>query len=406
MNSLLKKRRGVRLSGTIAAGLMLIVNGCKGYGDNFSGSPQNPSNLYWSVAVVDVNGDGKNDVVVSYTSATSATSQQGLVAVYLQNAAQPGSFLAPTTYSVDVSPVSLTVGDLNGDGKPDIAVVTQPASYSGASNVQVLLQETASPGHFLATTRYATGAFPNAVAIGDLNGDGKADIAVADSTGISVLFQSATPGTFSAPTTLALGAAETSVATADLNGDKAQVVAVSGYSVAVFLQNAAAPGTFGSATTYAAGLQPKWVGVADLDGDGNPDLAVANQGAPSGGSASVSVLLQNPAAPGTFLSARDYSTVHEATMVIISDVNGDGKPDLVVAAGDRVSIFLQDPSMAGQFQAALDYGVNFGVNAIAVGDVNGDGKPDLVIADSGGVWVRLQDAANPGTFLAAIQIAK
>lgn len=65
MNSLLKKGRGVRLSGTIAAGLMLFVNGCKGYGDNLFGSPQNPLNLYWSVAVADVNGDGKNDVVVS-----------------------------------------------------------------------------------------------------------------------------------------------------------------------------------------------------------------------------------------------------------------------------------------------------------------------------------------------------
>jgi hypothetical protein len=393
----------------LACTILPILNGCNLTGNGI-GLGSQPLTLYWSVAVADVNGDGKTDVVASYTYSTNATSNQGFVAVFLQEPANPGKFLPPAKYRVGDHPMSMAIADLNGDDKLDIVTANTSVNgevNNGSNNVSVLLQDPARPGQFLAASSYATGMFPNAVATGDLNGDGRPDLAVGDNTRVSVLFQSSTsPGTFLAPKTLAT-ASPTSVAIADLNADKkADLVAVNGTSVAVFLQNEASPGTFSNPTTYGAGLQPTWAAIADFNGDGKPDLAVANQGAPSGGSGSVSVLLQDPASPGVFLSARDYTTLHGSNFVVISDLNGDGKLDLAAADLDRVSIFLQDSSVPGQFQAAVEYVSAIPVTSVAVGDLNGDGKPDLVMADSDGIVIRLQDPANLGVFLPQVIIAK
>jgi hypothetical protein len=148
------------------------------------------------------------------------------------------------------------------------------------------------------------------------------------------------------------------------------------------------------------------VAIADLNGDGKPDLAVATQGAPAGVTGSVSVLLQDPVNPGVFLSARDYTTLHAANFLTISDLKGDGKPGVAAGVGDRVSILLQDPNVAGQFQAAVDHVSAIPVTSVAVGDLNGDGKPDLVIADSDGIVIRFQDPATPGVFLPQVIITK
>jgi hypothetical protein len=396
--------------GLAAFATVLILNGCNIAGNGI-GLGSQPLTLYWAVAVADINGDGKADIVASYTYATSPTSNQGFVAVFLQDPANSGKFLPPVRYSVGDHPMAMAIADLNGDGKPDIVTVNVSLAgeiNSGSNNVSVLLQDPARPGQFLPATNYATGMFPNAVAIGDLNGDGRPDLAVGDSTGVSILFQSSTAaGTFMAPMTLNMAGAGSSVAIADLNGDKkADLVVVNKVSVVVFLQNAASPGTFAGPTIYGAGLQPTWVTIADLNGDGKPDLAVANEGAPTGGNGSVSVLLQNPSAPGTFLSAVDYAAVHASNLVVISDLNGDGKPDLAANVGDRVSILFQDTHVPGQFQAAVDLAGAVPVSSVAAADLNGNQKNDLVIADANGISIVFQDPAKPGSFLAPIVIAK
>jgi hypothetical protein len=397
----------------IAACIMLpLLGGCNVSKDG-SGPGSQPFNLYWSVAGADVNGDGKPDIVASYTHfTTGGSSDRGFVAVLLQDPTKPGTFLPPATYSVGDHPVALAVGDLNGDGKPDIVTANSTLNgvpNSASNNVSVLLQDPAKPGQFLAATTFATGLEPSAVAIGDLNGDGKADLAVADNTGISILFQSAsTPGTFSSPMTFGLGLPATSVAIADVNGDgKADLLWVSGSSVGVAVQDPAKPGTFSESTTFAAGLQPLWVAVADLNGDGKPDLAVANFGASDGSSpGSVSVLLQNPAAPGSYLSARNYATGKGSSFVLLAQLNGSGKPDLVIGNIDSVSILSHDPNSPGQFQAATNYACSIPVSSVAVGDLNGDGKLDLVIADRDGVAIRFQDPTIPGAFPDSIVITK
>jgi len=412
-----------RVSLFVCAALMLSA--CGGGGGGGGGETIPPFDSYSSVAVKDLNGDGLPDVVAVYAHISGAPPHPGFVAVYLQNAANPGHFLPASTYAVGNDPESVAVADLDGDGRPDIVTANAILSANGAGNstVSVLLQDATHPGHYLSAVNYATGADPVFVAIGDLNGDGKPDLAVADSTGISVLLQDSA-GKFLPKTTIATGAPCSSVAIVDLDGDGTpDLLATDAVSVLVLLQNPGDGGSFRAPVRYAAGQQPLYAVAGDLNGDGKPDIAVANIGTPSDlTKASVSVLLQDPALPGAFLPAVNYATQADSTAVAIADLNGDGWPDLSVAnsgtlagvcppdcnsANTGISVLLQDGATAGHFGAAVDYpatGNDF-VTGVAVADVNGDGRPDLIVLQAGGVFVRIQDPLNPGHFLAAQSIA-
>ncbi|HZC25060.1 MAG TPA: VCBS repeat-containing protein, partial [Candidatus Binatia bacterium] len=337
----------------------------------------------------------------------------GFVAVFLQDPAQAGQFLAPVTYDVSNDPVALVAGDLNGDGKPDLVSVNtiMNASGTGDSSVSVLLQDPANPGKFLSATNYPTGFSPVSAAIGDLNGDGRPDLAVSDTTGISILLQSSTAaGQFLPLTTIPVSNGGTSsIAIADLNGDGKPDLVATASDLNIFMQNPSSPGNFLSPVHYAVGAQPISIAVADLNADGHLDLAIANLGSPDGTTpASVSVLLQNPAAAGNFLSATNYPTGIYSLMIAAADLNGDGKPDLVVAnmgtyTGGSVSVLLQDPAMPGAFQAATDYPESGPVSWVAVADLDGDGSNDLAIA-ANYLEIRFQDPANPGSFLQPIML--
>lgn len=402
---------------TIVACALTFFQGCGDGGGSTTG-PIPVFSLYFSVAVADLNGDGKNDIIACYSFVDGPPPHPGFVAVYLQNQSKPGTF-SRATYNVGNDPVSVVIGDLDGDGKPDIVTTNTILSAlgKGSSNVSVLLQDPTKPGQFLSATNYDTGTAPTSVAMGDLNGDGKPDLAVADAGGISVLFQNpSVSGSFLPRTALSIGSSAASVAIADLNGDnKPDLIATTEGSVTILLQIPAVPGSFSSPTRYGAGLQPIFAAVADLNADGRPDLAVANLGSPSDGTtSSVSVLLQNPAALGDFLTAMNYRTGVRSSVVAIADLNSDGKADLVVAnngglaggcppdcgtAGTGVSVLLQDPFSAGQFRAATNYVGTDQVLWVAIADIDGDNRPDLVISQGGGIVIRYQDPTAPGTFL-------
>jgi hypothetical protein len=202
------------------------------------------------------------------------------------------------------------------------------------------------PG-FIAARAFDAGVVPYSVALGDFNGDGISDLAVANK------------GTNAS------------------NG-----------SVSVLLGNG--DGTFQPAVTYAVGTGPDSVAVGDFIGDGIPDLAVANYGG------NVSVLLGN--GDGTFQPARAFPAGSSLGSVAVADFNDDGIPDLAVAGtagGVRVLLGNGD----GTFQTSnVSYVTGNDAISMVVGDFNGDGLPDLAVANlySSDVSILLNDGAWTG----------
>ena len=361
-----------------------------------------------AVVIADVNGDGKPDLVVTnWCSFTSCTVPGNNIGVLLGNG--DGTFLPAVTYpSLGLYADAIAVADLNGDGRPDLVVANcgsnsqnNCVSTSGSGDLAVLLGN--GDGTFKAAVPYSLGASgATSVAVTDVNGDGKPDVIVATGSStaglVGVLLGNGDGSLLAEVTYSSGGLSPLALAVADVNGDgKPDVVVANQWTdntdtnsnVAVLLNDGT--GKFPSGIQYGTGgFFPDSVAIADVNGDGNPDLVVANSSVlSSGGLGNVGVLLGN--GKGAFRAAVAYdSGLYGAAAVAVADVNGDGKLDLVVAncsgsssdcsgGGGNVGVLLGNGD--GTFQTALPFGPGgntpFGV---AVGDVNGDGRPDIVTA--------------------------
>jgi len=408
-----RRRKFPLLESTAGAALLLGLLGCWGHtgggpyllGSGYAGPAQS-----YGVAVADLNGDGKPDLVSS-TSAGGAY-PNGFVSVDLQLATAPGTFLGPIRSAAGTNPSVFAVASFQGSTLPGLVVVNPPVAPdpTATNTVSVLLPDPTVAGGFLAPTALAVGTRnPSGVAASDPAGQGTPFVAVAADGGSDVLvfFQGTSAGTYGAATPVAAGGVPTAVAVADLNGDGYPDLAVTttGNTLSVILQNAAQPGTFLAPVSYPVGSGPAAVTVADLDGDGKPDLVVANGGtATAPTTQGLTILLQDPANAGAFKDGVTYSVGdYGSTAVAVGDLNGDGKPDVAVAnlglpgLPGSVSVLLQDPANPGAFLTAVPYGGAYGPTGVAIGDLNGDGLPDLAIAD-GGTLVRFQVSGKPGTF--------
>ena len=282
---------------------------------------------------------------------------------------------APRGFDAGSGPQSVAVGDFNGDGKPDLAVVN---SYS--NNVSILLGN--GDGTFQIHVDYPTGAQPGSVAIGDFNGDGKLDLAVVNSysNNVSVLLGNGN-GTFQPAVSYGTGSGTgpAFVAVGDFNRDGKLDLAVANSNstyVSVLLGNG--DGTFQTAVNYDVGGAPTSIAVGDFNHDGKLDLAVAVP--VPGPSTYVSMLLGN--GDGTFQTAVNYNAPYAPDAVAVGDFNGDGNLDLVVGnRSSNISVFLGNGD--GTFRTAVNYSAGYNPSSVAVGDFNNDGTLDLAVANSG-----------------------
>ncbi|MBZ5656528.1 MAG: FG-GAP-like repeat-containing protein [Acidobacteriia bacterium] len=348
-----------------------------------------------SVAVADVNNDGKPDLIVANCGKTLDTCLSGVVGVLLGNG--DGTFKPPVTYgSGGAIAQSVAVGDVNNDGKPDL-VVANGCDSQGCAHAVIGVLLGNGDGSFQPALTYSSGGYySDSVAVADVNNDSKPDLLVSNfcsdsscANGTVAVLLGNGDGSFGTALTYNSGGIQTtSIAVRDVNNDGKPDLLITNEcvsksscdgSVGVLLGNG--DGTFQPATTRGSGgSAAESIAVADVNNDGKPDLLVANQqGSSPNYSQVLAVLLGN--GDGTFQPTVSYSFGGSgAQSGAVGDVNGDGKPDLVLAGGSAVGVLLGNGD--GTFQPAETYSSGgYPAYSVAVADINGDGRPDVLVTN-------------------------
>ena len=402
------------LGSGVPVGLAIVPGG-------FSGGPSvdsllvaisNPdgslkSNTYYPVIsnpngllVADFNNDGKKDVVVVSSGSSSAGSNT--VTVFLGKG--DGTLQAAAYYPAHTSPISAVAYDFNGDHNLDLAIAN-----SGSGDVSILLGR--GDGTFAAPVNYPAVAGVASLALGDFNGDGKVDLAAGGGKTLSILFGNG-DGTFRAAGNLALSISPTALAPGDFNKDGRLDLAVtdlSGGTVSILLGDGT--GKFSAEYDYVAGYEPASLFAMDLDGDGNLDVLIGTGHpdilAPNQYSDTLTAFFGR--GDGTLIGPPTYPTgagIDGVHSMALADFDGDGKPDLAVAAGD-VWILLSrgGGSFKTPVRLAMPASNNSSASAdtLAAADFNGDGKQDLVVGTAFGNGVYVFLGNGDGTFQAPVQ---
>jgi hypothetical protein len=342
-----------------------------------------PRTDYYSYGVVDValgdvNGDGIPDMV-------TASIWGWYIGVRL--GVGDGSFGDESYAGSAYSPRDIQLEDVDSDGYLDVVVANYDGGYYGAG-LSVFLGD--GVGNFTTVLNFDVGYGTTAVAVGDVTGDGAPDLVATsdyDST-VKVLTNNG-DRTFGAAVSYPVGAYPVDVALADMDGTSGLDIVTAnnlgGYnneSLTILFNTGG--GMFGPAVGFPAGLYNVALAVDDLNGDGAMDVVTID----SLSSASLYVLLNSGG--GTLQSPAVYALDGlGGSSVAIGDVNGDGAPDVIAAAaynatftGSTISVFVNSNDGSGSFGASQSVEATYGTSDIDVGDVDSDGHLDLVAASA------------------------
>ena len=313
--------------------------------------------------MVDMDGDGILDVALSNGADIRP-------AGVFQNTGRIDSIVfqnGQLIYYGGAGPFYIATGDLDGDGRPDIAVA---GNYSNA----VFIFKNISTGNHIAYQHiadYPVQGSPGNIAISDLDGDGKADLAVISDNYLSVFRNKSTPGNISLATVQPFATQlsfhqQSDMVLGDLNMDgKPDIITITSSSVnqlSVF-QNNSTPGniSFLPKTDYIPGNGPRSIGIADFNGDGKPDIGVLNVLTPS-----ISIFRNISSGANISLDNKvDYPVASGGGTVSFGDIDGDGKPEIILVRNHANSISIFKNLMSNGTQPKI---ISFAPTSANTGD--------------------------------------
>ncbi len=333
----------------------------------------------FSVATGDLDNDGKPDIAVVNVGAAT-------VSVY-RNIGVGGtiSYAPKVDFITGSQPYSVSLADYNGDGKLDLAV----ANYNSATVSIFMNTCTNGTISFSPKVDFTTNSGPSNIISNDFDGDGKTDIATANgaSTSISILRNNGALGiiSFAPKVDFTTGTVPYVLSSGDIDGDGKVDIAVANHnsnSVSIY-RNTCVSGTisFAPKVDFTTSTQPRGITIGDIDQDGKLDVAITNYG-----SNSLSIL-RNLSNIGTisFAPKVDIATGTQPYSVSIADIDGDNKIDATVVnfGGNSISV-LKNTSISGSvnFAPKVDYSTGTQPRGCAITDFDGDGKLDISIVNA------------------------
>jgi hypothetical protein len=325
-----------------------------------------------------MDSDGKPDVIT--TNASSNT-----VSVLLnETTGAINHFASPVSFPTGTSPANSSVGDVDGDGRKDLVVAN-----AGSNTVSVFRNlSTVGTVSFAPRVDFPTGSNPRGLAIQDLDEDGRPEIVITNyaSKSLSVL-KNTSSGignvSFVGKIDYATGNGSSAIAVGDMNGDSKPDLAVANALTNAFsiFKNTGAGGSisFAAKADFHILDNPAAIAISDLDKDGRMDVAMVVS--PS----NAQILVYRNTSSGGNLSfeyALNLMTEIQPTSIAIANINGDDKPDLVVSNDDSagsVSVYKSTSTVGNiWFNTKTEFTTGNSTQTLALGDVNEDGRPDII----------------------------
>jgi RHS repeat-associated protein len=329
----------------------------------------------------DVDGNQTIDLIV-------ANSGDRSVSVLLGNG--DGTFDASTQeeFGVIDRPSAVAIGDFNDDGKADLVTVN-----TSDNSVSVLLGN--GDGTFAAATRYGAGLRPKSIALGDLDKDGDLDIAIANQTSGTVsILKGSGDGAFAAPVAFSAGDGIAQVNITDVNQDgNLDLVTMNTTDSNIAVLLGLGNGSFDVPTTIALEDAPVALAVADIDRDGQLDIVVAIDAENAD-----NLFTLKGQGDGNFVAGAAYELRGVAISLALADVNQDEQLDIIIGSGYGVSGIVTLPGQGdGTFGTALMSDIGENPQFVSVADLDDDKDLDLVTVGvyTGTAYVGLNGTPRP-----------
>ena len=331
-----------------------------------------------ATAMGDIDGDGKPDMA-------TINGSDNTVSIF-RNSSTSGSISFDDTINLvtGVQPKCITLVDIDGDGRLDVAIT------SFLYKLSVFLNTSTSGNINFASRQDINIDYPMGVTFGDFNSDGKPDIVLAEfnTNDVKVIPNTSTQGSISFGTAVTFstgtGSAPNKICVGDFDSDGKPDIAVTNNSngtVSVF-QNISSGNVINFATKVdlSAGTGPIGICIGDIDGDGKLDLAVANNGS---GVNTVSVFRNTSTLGNVSFATKEDLVCFTGTLpkcLCLGDIDGDGMPDLAVAGTLSKLMIFKNTSTSGtlSFDTRKDILSEYSITDINIIDIDGDGKQDIV----------------------------